>query len=47
MNFSLKLANHKNIEIHSSHKENNWYITLADTGDKSLKGFRVKKSKNM
>lgn len=41
--FSLKLGNHKNIEIHSSHKESNWHITLADTGDKSLKGFRIKK----
>jgi len=41
--FTLELGNGKNIEIHSNHKEKGWKITLVDTGDKSLKGARLKR----
>lgn len=41
--FTIELGNKKNIEIHSDNAEKNWRITLADTGDKSLKGARLKR----
>jgi len=41
--FTVELGNHKNIEIYSGHSEKGWQITLADTGDKALKGARLKK----
>lgn len=41
--FTIELGNHKNIEIHSSHGEKGWRVTLADTGDKALKGARLKR----
>lgn len=41
--FTVELGNHKNIEIHSGHGEKGWRITLADTGEKALKGARIKR----
>lgn len=41
--FTINLGNDKNIEIHSNHREKGWRITLADTGDKALKGARLKR----
>jgi len=41
--FTIKLGIKKNIEIHSNNAEKDWRITLADTGDKSLKGARLKR----
>lgn len=41
--FTIELNGNKNIEIHSNHNEKNWRITLADTGDKALKGARLKR----
>jgi len=41
--FTIELGTEKKIEIHSSHTEKNWRITLADTGDKALKGARLKR----
>lgn len=41
--FTVELGNHKNIEIHSHHKEEGLRITLADTGERALKGARIKK----
>jgi glucose-1-phosphate cytidylyltransferase len=41
--FTVELGNHKSIEIHSGHGEKGWRITLADTGDKALKGARLKR----
>ncbi|MEA3254465.1 MAG: glucose-1-phosphate cytidylyltransferase [Candidatus Altiarchaeota archaeon] len=41
--FTIGLGSQKNIEIHSNHREQGWRITLADTGDKALKGSRIKK----
>lgn len=41
--FTIELGNQKNIEIHSGHSEKGWRVTLADTGDKALKGARLKR----
>ena len=41
--FTIELGNKKNIEIHSNNAEKDWRITLADTGDKALKGARLKR----
>ena len=41
--FTIELGKKKNIEIHSNHAEKDWRITLADTGDKTLKGARLKR----
>jgi len=41
--FTVELGAHKNIQIHSKHNENDWKITLADTGEKALKGARLKR----
>ena len=41
--FTIELGNKKNIEIHSNNAEKDWRITLADTGDKSLKGARLRR----
>lgn len=41
--FTLKLGNPKNIDIHDDCAESDWQITLADTGISSLKGCRIKR----
>jgi glucose-1-phosphate cytidylyltransferase len=42
--FTIELGDNKNIKIHSNHHtEKGWRITLADTGDKALKGARLKR----
>lgn len=41
--FTIELGNYKHIEIHSNYKEKGWRVTLADTGEKTLKGARIKK----
>ncbi|MDP8299586.1 MAG: glucose-1-phosphate cytidylyltransferase [Candidatus Tantalella remota] len=41
--FTIKLGERKQVEIHSNHDEDGWNVTLADTGDKALKGARLKK----
>ncbi|MGB2630445.1 MAG: sugar phosphate nucleotidyltransferase, partial [Candidatus Omnitrophota bacterium] len=40
--FTIELGDHKNLEIHSNYGEKGWQVTLADTGDKALKGSRLK-----
>lgn len=40
--FTVELGKKKNLDIHSSHDEDGWRITLADTGDRALKGARLK-----
>jgi glucose-1-phosphate cytidylyltransferase len=40
---TLELGRPENTCIHQSHDETGWRITLADTGEKSLKGARLKK----
>jgi len=42
--FTIELGNRKKqIEIHSNCSEEGWRITLVDTGDKALKGARLKR----
>lgn len=41
--FTIGLGDHKNIEIHGCHGEQGWRITFADTGEKALKGARLKR----
>lgn len=43
--FTINLGNLKknNIEIHSNRSKESWCITLVDTGDKALKGARLKR----
>jgi glucose-1-phosphate cytidylyltransferase len=40
--FTVELGERKTVDVHSSHDEKGWRITLADTGDNSLKGSRLK-----
>lgn len=40
---TLELGRPEALEIHQKHEENGWRITLADTGEKALKGARLKK----
>jgi glucose-1-phosphate cytidylyltransferase len=40
---TIELGQPENIRIHYSHDEAGWKITLADTGEKTLKGGRLKK----
>jgi glucose-1-phosphate cytidylyltransferase len=42
--FTIELGNHKKIELHSSLDEKAWRVTLADTGDRALKGARLKRA---
>lgn len=41
--FTIKLGKGKEVEIHSNHAEEDWRVTLADTGEKALKGARLKR----
>ena len=40
--FTIDLANKGNVEIHNGSINDNWKITLAETGDNSMTGYRVK-----
>lgn len=40
---TIKLGSPEKVCIHQNHEETGWQITLADTGEKSLKGARLKK----
>jgi glucose-1-phosphate cytidylyltransferase len=44
--FTIELGDYKRVEIHSSHGEKGWRVTLADTGEKALKGARIKRIEN-
>ena len=41
--FTVNLGNRHNISLHNDHTERNWNVTLAETGEKSQTGARVKK----
>lgn len=41
--FTIEFGKKKHVEIHSNHSENGWKVTLAETGDTTLKGSRLKK----
>ena len=40
---TIELGRPENMRIHHAHDEAGWKVTLADTGEKSLKGARLKK----
>ena len=40
---TIELGRHEKLTIHQSHQEAGWRITLADTGEKALKGARLKR----
>jgi glucose-1-phosphate cytidylyltransferase len=42
-NFTIEYGIDKKIEIENNHAEKGWKVTLAYTGDKTLKGARLKK----
>lgn len=41
--FTLTLGNPQSMKMHSCHEEDGWQITLCNTGDKALKGARLKR----
>ena len=41
--FTIDLGSKKAVQIHGNHEENDWQITLADTGEESQTGARVKR----
>ena len=41
--FTIELGKNKSVKIHDNHSECGWKVTLAETGDKALKGARLKK----
>ena len=40
---TIELGKNNHTEIHNTHDENGWRITLANTGENTLKGGRIKK----
>jgi len=40
---TIKLGSNSGFTIHSSHDENDWEITLCNTGDDAQKGARLKR----
>jgi glucose-1-phosphate cytidylyltransferase len=40
---TIELGKPEKIQIHQKHNESGWKVTLADTGEKTLKGARLKK----
>lgn len=41
--FTIELGRRNSFVLHNSHNEDGWKITLADTGERALKGARLKK----
>jgi len=41
--FTIKLGDHNNVNVHGDHTENDWNVTLAYTGEESQTGTRIKK----
>ena len=39
---TLKLGRSPHVRFHNRHEEEDWSVTLADTGDETLTGYRVK-----
>jgi glucose-1-phosphate cytidylyltransferase len=40
--FTVHLGNQEKIVVHNNHNENDWKVTLVETGDESMTGYRVK-----
>ncbi len=41
--FTINLGNHEDIRIHDLHREDDWEVTLADTGIRAMTGARIKR----
>jgi len=41
--FTLHLGNENRIEVHTSHQEQGWTVTLAETGVEAMTGARIKR----
>jgi glucose-1-phosphate cytidylyltransferase len=41
--FTIRLGRNKEIQFHSNHKEEDWSVTLVDTGEQAQTGARVKR----
>jgi len=41
--FTIRLGDREKIQIHSNHNESDWSVTLAETGERTLTGGRVKR----
>jgi glucose-1-phosphate cytidylyltransferase len=41
--FTVELGKYKHVELQSNHNEVGWRVTLADTGEATLKGARIKR----
>ncbi|MHA1409553.1 MAG: glucose-1-phosphate cytidylyltransferase [Candidatus Odinarchaeia archaeon] len=41
--FTIHLGKMNNIEFHSKHRESDWIVTLADTGENAQTGSRIKR----
>lgn len=41
--FTIRLGSRNSIDFHNNHQEKDWRVTLADTGESSQTGARVKK----
>ena len=39
---TLRLGRDQQVQFHNRHEEEDWSVTLADTGDETLTGYRVK-----
>jgi len=42
--FTVQLGAHQKIQFHSKHAENDWSVTLVETGDETGTGARVKRA---
>ena len=40
--FTVDLANNGDVEIHNNFNKDDWKVTLVETGDESMTGYRVK-----
>ncbi|MCF8265925.1 MAG: glucose-1-phosphate cytidylyltransferase, partial [Melioribacteraceae bacterium] len=40
--FTVHLGNEEKIVVHNKHDERDWKVTLVETGDESMTGYRVK-----
>lgn len=40
--FTMKLGNNEEVKVHGKHNECNWNVTLVETGENSMTGYRTK-----
>ena len=46
-NFTIEYGTNKKIEVENNHSEIGWKVTLAYTGDKTLKGATIKENRKV